>query len=545
MFALKTAVQAPLRLVLSCRPAKGRALIELLLLALPVLLSLALALGLSEREIQQRAALLADLALDRSAHITTQISDAFRAMHVYAPAKACSASSVDFMRSVDLSSSLLQGVGFLSRDALQCSSLGSVPTYVGPPDYISATNTSFRRDRTLAEARRTKLLLVSDSDGYTALIHPSLLFSLERTDSSAPQGLVALSNRQTIIARGDLTIDWRSTAMDGMAGIIIQDGWVVAWQRSPKWDHFAYAAVASGTLYDTFATMCLIFLPLGAAGSLLFVVANRRLTAARESLPSQLRNGLRHGELVVVYQPIVELATGRWVGAEVLARWRRSNGEWVSPDVFVPIAEQHGIIRELTRTVLALSIEDFGSHFIGLEEFYLSINISSSDLAAPDFADEVAQAVVSRGLSPKCFHLEVTERAEVKLEAEVAGINSLREQGFAIGIDDFGIGYSNLAYIDRLAIDYIKIDRVFVANSTRDTLGRGVLEHIIDIAQDHRLTAIAEGIETGQQLADLIARGVAYGQGYLFARPLPIVQFVSLLREQAGRDGTVVKGRAA
>lgn len=517
--------------ITSWRSIFRRLLFQLLLFALPLALSLGLAYFLSHREMEQRAELLASVALDRSAQITEQISSAFRTMHVYAPSKACSPASVDFMRSVDLSSSLLQGVGYIARNALQCSSLGTVPTFVGPPDYISATGSAIRRARTLAEARRTPLLLVSDLDGYTALVHPSLLFSLDLAEESTPEGIVAFFSREIIVSHGSVAIDWRAAQLDSASyeGIFSAEGYFIAWKRSPKWDQFAYAAVSHADLNDVFVSMSLIFAPLGLLGSILSLVVGRRLDVARTSLPFLLREGLKRGEVSVVYQPIVDLATGRWVGAEVLARWRRPTGEWVSPDVFIPIAEQYGVIRALTRFVVDRCTADFAAHFAELPDFFLSINISSSDLAAEEFSGEMARACQDRGLSPGAFHLEVTERVEVKLETELETIRKLRALGFAIGIDDFGIGFSNLAYIDRLTLDYLKIDRVFVADATRGNLGGGIIEHIIAIAGKRHLTVIAEGIEQNEQRVALQELGVRYGQGWLFGKPVPVIDFIEAM----------------
>ncbi len=524
-----------LEAVASWRSLARRLLVNLLLFVVPLALSLGLAYFLSYREMEQRAELMAGAALDRAGQITEQISSAFRAMHVYAPSIACSAAAVDFMRSVDLGSSLLQGVGYTARNALQCSSLGTVPTFVGPPDYVSATGTAFRRARTLAEARRTPLLLISDADGYTALVHPSLLFSLDLAEDSVPEGIVAYASRQTIISRGLVAIDWRVAPLDGATfqGIISAEGYFIAWKRSTKWDHFAYAAVSQAGLEDVFISMSLIFGPLGLLGSILSLVVGRRLDVARASLPVLLREGLKRGEVDVVYQPIVDLETGRWVGAEVLARWRRPTGEWVSPDVFIPIAEQYGVIRPLTRFVVDRCTADFAAHFSKLPDFFLSINISSSDLAAEEFPAEMARACHDRGLSPGAFHLEVTERVEVKLETELESIRQLRGLGFAIGIDDFGIGFSNLAYIDRLTLDYLKIDRVFVADATRGNLGGGIIEHIIAIASKRRLTVIAEGIEHTEQRVTLRELGVRFGQGWLFGKPVAVGEFVKVMAERA------------
>ncbi len=528
--------QTARRLVSLLGVSRRRLWPEVLLAALPLALSLGLAFGLSQRELQQRADLVTELLVERTAQITTQVSDALKAMHVYAPAKACSASSIDFMRSIDLSSSLLQGVGFIARDALQCSSLGSVPTHVGSPDFVTPNNRYVRRNRTLAEARRTELLLVSDEDGYTVLIHPALLFSSGRSEASAGEGLISAATRDLIAQRGEALLDWSVATLGEDSGVWRQGDWIVAWQRVPDWDFVAYSTAASSHVGKIFTSMIALLGPMGLVCSFICVAMSRRLASAKASLATQLREGLRRGEVVVVYQPIVHLATSAWVGAEVLARWRRPGGEWISPDLFVPIAERNGLIRDLTRVVVAQTASDFAAYFGKKEGFFLSINVCATDLAAPEFPKEIARVLAENGVPAELIHLEVTERAEVKLEAELEGIAALRQQGLQIGIDDFGVGYSNLAYMNRLPIDYIKIDRAFVADLVSGHVGASVVDHLIDIAHERKLVVVAEGIETIEQVAALQARGVAYGQGWLFAKPMPAAELATALYQSRGGD---------
>lgn len=503
------------------------------LFAIPVLISLLLAFVIANQELHQKAGGLAGVALHRAAQITDQIAQAFTDMHTLAPVARCSADAIAFMRSVDLGSSLLQGVGYIRQNTLQCSSLGSVATFVGPPDYVSATQTRFRHDRTLAEARRTPLLMVSDQDGFTALVHPSLLFSLDNDDASVPEGIVSYSQRLPIVTRGSLLFDWSSRDLDPGAteGFFNEAGLLVGWKRSPVWDHFAYAAVPEAGLFDGLLSIGRFLLPLGVIAGVLSLMGGRKLEAARTGLPSLVREGLRRGEFSVVYQPIVELASGRWVGAEVLARWQRPSGEWVSPDLFVAIAEQHGLIRSLTDTVLKQCTEDFTRVLHAHPGIFLSVNVSSFDLADDDFPMVLTRLCKRSGIEPQRLHLEVTERAEISLEKEVDGIRTLRGLGFPIGIDDFGVGYSNLAYFDKLGLDYIKIDRVFVANALHGNLGAGIVEHIIAMAAEQHLHVIAEGIEHEEQRLALMQRGVTNGQGWLFAHAMQLAEFEDGLKE--------------
>lgn len=503
-------------------------------IATPLLFAFAAAYQLSWHDQTQRTTVLAEVALDRAGQITEQINDAFKSMHVYAPSQACSTAAVDFMRSVDLSSGLLQGVGYLTRNALQCSSLGSVPTHVGLPDFTSASGTAFRRGRTLAEARRSPLLLISNPEGYTALVHPDLLFSFDRTDTTQPEGLVSDSTRDTILSRGATTFDWHHIPLDPRknTGTFVNSDHIVTWARSERWDHFAYAAIPLAAQTAQFWELSALLVPIGLLGGLAALFLTRRALASRGSLPALFRTALKRGEITTVYQPIVDMRTGEWVGAEVLGRWRRPNGELISPDIFVPIAEQHGLIRQLTDAVVKSALVGLGHTVAVRPHFFLSINVTSTDLVAPDFAPGLIGLCAQYSVPPSAIHLEVTERIEVKLDTELESIATLRAAGFQVGIDDFGVGYSNLAYLEKLSLDYLKIDRAFVAGLARTNFGGQVIDYIIDIARTRRLEIIAEGVETQEQRAALVARGVSLAQGWLFAKAMTEAQLIERLAKR-------------
>lgn len=506
-------------------------LAEVAAFAAPLLVAIAMAQQISWHDQTQRASFRAEVALDRMGQITGQISSAFKSLHVYAPSQACSPAAVDFMRSVDMSSGLLQGVGYLARNALQCSSVGSVATHVGPPDFITASGTAFRRGRTLAEARRSPLLLISSPEGYTALVHPDLLFSFDKTDIGLPEGVVTNSTRDTVLAHGSRSFDWHTVALDPAraADTLVLDGHIVAWARSAQWDHLAYAGIPLAAQTEQFWRQLGLFAPFALVGGVACLLLRRAAAARRRQLPAQFRTALRRHEITAAYQPIVDMRTGEWIGAEVLARWQRPDGEFISPEVFIPIAEQGGLIRQLTAAMLRTALADCAQLVAISPGFYLSINVTSADLVAPDFVRSLLVACDAAGLTPAAIHLEVTERVEVKLDIELDTITALRRAGFSVGIDDFGVGYSNLAYLEKLPLDYLKIDRAFVAGLVQSEFGGQLIDHIIAIARNRRLEIVAEGIETPRQQKALLERGVRLGQGWLFARPMPVRELAERL----------------
>jgi len=505
------------------------------MVVVPIAVALVCAQQLSLHDQRNRAEIMAGVVLNRAAMTTEQLNSAFQRMSVFDAAHACSPEAIALMRQIDLSSSLLQGVGYIEGNTLKCSSLGdNRPIDAGPYDYVSATQTYFRRQRDLGIATGTPLLLVTAKSGYTALVHPALIFSLNDAQQDLPSGVVSYSTREDIIYSGRKTFDWHGVDLPAgqRHGTLAMGDQLVGWERSPVWDHFTYAAIPAAAVASEFQTLARIFVPIGIAAGILALWLARRLAANRASLPALLKAGLKRDEILTVYQPIVDMRTGRWAGAEVLARWKRPGGEWVSPDVFVQIAERHGLVSQLTQRVLARSCAELGAFATTHKDFFVSINISSADLREPDFTATLAAICSGRGIAHERVHLEITERAEVDPGLEAATIATLRGMGFKVGIDDFGIGYSNLAYLDLLQVDYLKIDRAFVAGLPRAQIGTEIVDHIIELAAGRGLQLIAEGVEREEQRAELISRGVTLAQGWLFGRPMAALEFIHAYAEQ-------------
>jgi sensor c-di-GMP phosphodiesterase-like protein len=509
----------------------ARIAINVAIVALCVAAALALAYQLALHDQRARARITADVVLNRTALTTEQLASAFERMAAFKPAEACTIPAQRLMRQIDLSSSLLQGIGYIENDTLLCSSLGEPgPIAVGSVDYVSATDTSFRRQRDLPIAPGIPLLMVSARNGYAGLVHPMLIFNLMNDESELSTGVVSYSTRENIIYSAETGIDWSKADLpEGQPeGTYIDGDKLIAWERSPRWDHFTYAVLPMAFVYDEFRALSGVLVPVGLGVGLIALVVIQRLSASRASLPTLLRAGIGRNEILTVYQPIVDMRTGAWVGAEVLARWKRPNGEWVSPEVFVPIAERYGLIPRLTQKVVANCCAEIGKLAEANEGFFVSINISSADLREANFVAQLTETFASHNVPHRSIHFEITERSEVDAETEVQTIAALRDAGFQVGIDDFGIGYSNLAYLDLLHVDYLKIDRAFIAAIARGgQIGTQVVDHIIDLASKRGLALIAEGVEVEEQRNALLSRGVTFAQGWLFGKPLPVHEFVA------------------
>jgi EAL domain-containing protein (putative c-di-GMP-specific phosphodiesterase class I) len=253
----------------------------------------------------------------------------------------------------------------------------------------------------------------------------------------------------------------------------------------------------------------------------------------RLRLKADLEHGLEAGQFHLLYQPIVDLASGAPIGLEALLRWNHPS--WmIGPAEFVPFAEETGMIIPLGRWVL----EEACRHAVALDAtpggsgLDISVNVSAVQLARPAFPDEVAQVLRSTGLDPSRLIIELTESVLLDREgAPMTSLTRLHELGVRLAIDDFGTGYSSLSYLHDLPIDILKIDISFVAALDAGREAPAVVRSIIRLAGTLGLHTIAEGIERPEQAGRLRALGADYGQGFHFASPLSAEELASYLRE--------------
>jgi sensor c-di-GMP phosphodiesterase-like protein len=434
------------------------------------------------------------------------------------------------MRRIALASPYLAGFGYIVGDALLCSSFGSQaqPVAVGAPDYVSATGYAIRTERELDIAPGTRLLLSTAPDGFTGFFHPSIVVTLAPSGDDFSLGVVGYTSRLPLMSTGAAHFDWakQGPVTEGPS-VIARDGYFLALQKSARWDYFVYAAIPLAAATTEFLEQLPLFLIaglfLGAAG---FILVGRAFDR-RGSLESMLKSALRRNQIEVEYQPIVDMRTGQWVGAEALARWRLAGGDLISPDVFIPIAEEYGLINDLTATIITLGLGHLAPLLATREAFFLSINVSSHDLNDTGIVRSMENAVRRFGLVPKNVHVEITERKSVSLSSHVETITALRSKGFKVGTDDFGVGFSNLGYLNDVPLDYVKIDRSLIANAANDEQPFDLVETVVRLARARGIEIIAEGVETEAQRAKLVACGATLGQGWLFARSMTALEFVA------------------
>jgi diguanylate cyclase (GGDEF)-like protein len=255
--------------------------------------------------------------------------------------------------------------------------------------------------------------------------------------------------------------------------------------------------------------------------------------AHRLDLETRLRHAIERNELVLHYQPQLDLASGRMIGAEALLRWVPTGQSMISPADFIPIAEESGQIIPIGEWVMRQAcLQNQVWRAAGHDGLLVAVNVSAQQFLRPGFADTVRRVLAETALPPKLLELEVTESVAMDdVEATIATLVELKAIGVHLSIDDFGTGYSSLSYLKRFPIDKLKVDQSFVRHMAHETDAAAIARAVIDLGHSLRLKVIAEGVETIEQLNLLRDYGCHEMQGYFYSRPVAVDVFSALLNE--------------
>ncbi|WP_169444469.1 EAL domain-containing protein [Massilia niastensis] len=455
-----------------------------------------------------------------------------RKLHARAP---CSSASIDEMRQIDLGSSYIQAIGHVRDGLLVCSSMAgdAMDFPLGQVDYRSAGGALFRTNVHFPFAPQRSFIVIEITD-FAAIIHKDLPIDVAATEPDVSLAILSLEDDSAIASRGHVERRWLERLGTRREVAFADGGHIVAVVRSPLYMTAAVAAVPARYLEQRSRDLAMRLLPIGLIAGAALVVAILFLARQQMAIPAAIRWGLKRDEFFLEYQPVVALQSGKVCGAEALLRWRRAEGELVSPEIFVPVAEQNHLIVRLTRRVLELVVRDAGSFLSRNPDFHVGINVSPADFHASGLLDSLEAALRAMKAGPANLMLEITERGLLDPMVARETTGTLRRSGFAIAIDDFGTGYSSLSYLESLELDYLKIDRSFI-----EAIGTGaptsqVVQHIIRMAEDLGLRMIAEGVESRAQAEFLRQRGVQYAQGWLFGKPMSFQELVRHI-EQHGQ----------
>ncbi|HBL25493.1 MAG TPA: hypothetical protein DD490_01520, partial [Acidobacteria bacterium] len=279
----------------------------------------------------------------------------------------------------------------------------------------------------------------------------------------------------------------------------------------------------------------------GPAGHVLFNRGMHQFVMARLQIETDLRRAVERGQILIYYQPVVDLGTGRVTSVEALLRWAHPRHGLLLPGEFLSVAEETGLIVPIGRHVLEESCREIRAlqeRHPEHRELKLSVNLSNKQFFQADLFEQVRLALAESGLDPASLVLEITEGVIIQ-HAESANTRfaRLKSLGVQLAMDDFGKGYSSLNYLHKFPMDVLKVDRSFVSRIEDGVSNQSILEAIVTLAHSLGMEVIAEGIQTAAQVKTILSLGCEYGQGFLFSKPLPATELDQLLAPALNRPG--------
>jgi sensor c-di-GMP phosphodiesterase-like protein len=500
----------------------------------PPLLSLYLARQQGLTAEQERVRGYADVVLLRSDRAVSQMQQAIDALVTGNAGDVCSDSMLLRMRQLSLLGEFLKAVGAVAGNQLLCSSLGlhEPPIDLGDPAEITALGTALRYTAPLLEAEGVPYISIA-RDGFIAMAHRNQAVDMALGIDGAILATFNPLNGELRTASGDVRQEWISRVADRRSIEFVDDGYVVAVLLSDQVTLTgAIAAVPLRYLDERVRQINWRLLPFSLLAALILTLGFLYLARQQVSMASQIRQGLRRDEFYLEYQPVIELATGRWSGAEALLRWQRRNGEVIYPDVFIPVAENSGLITRLSERVIARIERDMAGFLREHPLMMIAMNFSANDMQVETTVQHLFDMIERNGLGSGQIMVELTERMLVDPERARQLMVQLNEHNIQVAVDDFGTGYSSLSYLESMPFDCLKIDRLFVEAIDRQAATSRVVLHIIEMASALGLNVVAEGVETDGQARFLKEHGVRYAQGWLYSQSLRAEDFIAGYSEQ-------------
>jgi len=445
----------------------------------------------------------------------------------------CGAEHIQRMQTLVMTTPSSDQMGYFEGGKLRCTSWGPFQQDVDQPtpDHVTSDGAGITVNvRPEAAGRRPMLSMMYGS--YDVLVDPRRFVDVI-VDPDVRLALASPDGRLL-------------TQQDGMDQALLQrllrepgEGLdrdtLYASARSGEW--LAIATAPRTALAATFRQQAWLFVPLGllmaAAGAGLVIWLSRR----RLSMRGELGIAIRRRELYLHYQPIIELDTGICVGAEALVRWQRPDGTQVRPDLFIPLAEEAGMIAAITDLVIENVVADMRELLAEDRSAHIAINLAAEDISSGRALKVISQRMAGSGILPQQIWLEATEHGLLDIDRARTMLAAARRAGHSVAIDDFGVGYSSLQYLQQLPLDALKIDKSFVDAIGTESATSPVTPHIIGMARELGLWVVAEGVETEAQLAYLHSQHVQFGQGWLFSRPLPRDEFIAFHRKRQQQYG--------
>lgn len=506
---------------------------------LPILLSIWLAQREAHRQFITEQENYASRVLVRTEQVMDQAKGALRQMDAMNDA-GCSPTHLQEMRRLSYSWRYIQEVLYLDGLTAKCSSLesnGASFTFPQPDRIVPPGYRAWYTERNDLGIHRYMAAFASDR--HMVIIDPvSFIDVIPFSNSKTQVALISTHNSRVLASSAPLDQQaWQQIQRQHLE-TLTKDNVVYTVRQYPDLQVSIMTWSSTLPLSERLRHQLLLWVP---AGMLLSLLASwlifqvlRRLQSPRQRMLDALNNA----GITVYYQPIVSLTDGKVVGCEALARWKQPDGTYLSPEIFIPLAEQTGLITHLTENVMKSVFRDLGKWLSQHPDQHVSINLSVADFHSVVIQTLLHQQMRIWNVQPQQVALELTERGFADPKTTLPAMTAYRKAGHAIYIDDFGTGYSSLRYLQDLEVDTLKLDKSFV-----DALEYAqVTPYIIEMAKTLRLNVVAEGVETLCQETWLREHGVQFGQGWLYSKALPKEAFIiwaeSNLRAHATSDRT-------
>ncbi|WP_404711779.1 EAL domain-containing protein [Sphingomonas sp. MMS24-J13] len=499
----------------------------------PVLAALLLARQQSFASERRKSQWIAKEIIRRADRTNTQLLSAHTLLRAI-PAPPCSPEAIRQTAGVMLRFEMLHGAGFMRGNTLLCMMVGpnEPPIDLGPPNFDGGHGSKVRTDVRLPSAPGTRLISFTGPSGYTMFAHPDLTLDLALPAGGMTVGVMGIGTGRVYNVKGPLDRAALGPFLRDRLTSYIYGDRLVSIEPSNQGDYAGFVLRPLNGMTPDFRYYAIMLLPLAIVCAGLLIVLLRLVVRSEMSFRTVIRRALRANQFYLEYQPLVALDTGRWIGAEVLVRWRRG-GEDVRPDSFIPYMEETGLIGALTDHIFARLADEAGEDLRRRPDFYLSVNVASADLQAGRLLHLIDKLLKETGCSPRQFIVEATERSLIDVQGGASTLDAARVRGLRVALDDFGTGYSSLSYLQQFPLDYIKIDKSFVDSAHKGAATSRVVSHIIAMARDLGLELVAEGVETAEQAEFLRREGVRYAQGWLFARSMSWTALIAGLSQQA------------
>ncbi len=486
------------------------------------------------------AARLTEVRMDRFARHLLQFADGFTDEinstldEVNAsPYPLCSDEDIARLRRIVFHRRLVKDIGRLREDVLYCTSMtGRLdhPVSQPAPDIITLSGRRVRLNVPLVSApgmtgdvtQSGNADFVAARDTFAHLGEPPMSYT------------TTLANRKTgqVLRTAGEPLQLSSTEVLGERGVLRGSQFYLS-RCSSRYAPCMVTGISLRDAWQQSRSLISGFVALGGMTGVAMVITFL-LQPRKRSLATQLRRSLRRNELKVVYQPIVNIKTGRILGAEALARWIDEDGQYVRPDVFVAAAEELGFIGQLTRVVLRVILSELGPFLREHPDFSISVNISAADLADRQFLPQLEHLLRKHRVASSSINLELTERSTADHHLAITAIHRLRERGHRFYIDDFGTGYSSLSYLNELAVDAIKIDRAFTDAVGTGSLTAAIVPQILAMADTLNVKVVVEGVERADQSRYFAALDQEIlAQGWHFGEPVPAAGLLTLIQAKA------------